>query len=369
MVRHGLVCNPNPVGTSPQHKAGPTAHHSVRRGLDSPGICDQLQFPGAQETQIQRYRDCRGEEGEQELQQGPAGWARCARGWKVMVENKATELLCTAGCRSAPVRSALRTGAVPAPHGSVLSSARPHPAQPAVSHAVTPRLCKLSKRKRTSCWHGCFSPPPTGPSTDPSRAHPSRRSLHAAADSSATAAMPGMRPPPPRCRAAARERHRLGPTAGTADPHPALEQGKLLQEEAVSPESHRCTDAAQPTLCQEPKDSTGLSCALWEGCLLLPCACAAGSPSRSPGSIRHLSGALHRQNRGEHSSLQSLCLSFPLSSPGDALSCTENSWGDAHLRTSEGSEEHPGMDAELPRGRAIPKGNGPTAQSQRGSWI
>ena len=229
----------------------------------------------------------------------------------------------------APPAAALCT-VVPALRGSMLSSARPHPAQPAVSHAVTPRLCKLSKKKRMSCWHGCFSPPPTRPS----RAHSSRRALQAAADSSATAAMPGMRPPPPRCRAAARERHRLGPTAGTTDLTLGWSRESCRKRRLRAPRAIAgCHSTAQPVpraqgLHGAQLFPVGGVSAL---CLLLPCACAAGSPSPSPGSIRHLYGALHRQNRGEHSSLQSPCLSFPFSSPGDALSCTENSWGDAHL--------------------------------------
>lgn len=67
----------------------------------------------------------------------------------------------------APPAAALRTGGVPSPArlSAVISTAAS-----STTHSLAcgdPEALQLSKRKRTSCWHGCFSPPPTGPGTDP----------------------------------------------------------------------------------------------------------------------------------------------------------------------------------------------------------
>lgn len=233
MVRHGPVCTPHPAGTAPQHEAGPIAHRSARRSLDSPGICDQLQFPGAQETQIQQYRDSRGEEGEQELQLGSAGRARCARGWRVMVENEATEHLLH--------RRLLLCAREPSPalHGSVLSSARPHPAQPTVSHAVTPRLCNCQRGRGRAAGTAASHLRPRDPAPTPPRSSlPPGRSRrrgflghrgyarNAAASSQMQSSCPGTASP--------------RPDRGESRAHPGLGQGKGSQEEAESPESHRC---------------------------------------------------------------------------------------------------------------------------------
>lgn len=233
MVRHGPVCTPHPAGTAPQHKAGPIAHSSARRSLDSPGICDQLQFPGAQETQIQQYRDSRGEEGEQELQLGSAGRARCARGWRVMVENEATEHLLH--------RRLLLCAREPSPalHGSVLSSARPHPAQPTVSHAVTPRLCNCQRGRGRAAGTAASHLRPRDPAPTPPRSSlPPGRSRrrgflghrgyarNAAASSQMQSSCPGTASP--------------RPDRGESRAHLGLGQGKGSQEEAESPESHRC---------------------------------------------------------------------------------------------------------------------------------
>lgn len=282
MVRHSPVCTPHPAGTAPQHTAGPIAHSSARRSLDSPGICDQLQFPGAQETQIQQYRDSRGEEGEQELQLGSAGRARRARGWRVMVENEATEhllhrrlLLCA-------------REASPALHGSVLSSARPHPAQPTVSHAVTPRLCNCQRGRGRAAGTAASHLRPRDPAPTPPRSSlPPGRSRrrgflghrgyarNAAASSQMQSSCPGTASP--------------RPDRGESRAHPGLGQGKGSQEEAESPESHRCppghsTAHPVPTArglhgllsCLSPSALCGTP--LWEGCSALcplppPCLC------------------------------------------------------------------------------------------------
>lgn len=280
MVRHSPVCTPHPAGTAPQHTAGPIAHSSARRSLDSPGICDQLQFPGAQETQIQQYRDSRGEEGEQELQLGSAGRARRARGWRVMVENEATEhllhrrlLLCA-------------REASPALHGSVLSSARPHPAQPTVSHAVTPRLCNCQRGRGRAAGTAASHLRPRDPAPTPPRSSlPPGRSRrrgflghrgyarNAAASSQMQSSCPGTASP--------------RPDRGESRAHSGLGQGKGSQEEAESPESHRCphghsTAHPVPTArglhgllsCLSPSALCGTP--LWEGCsalCLLPPPC------------------------------------------------------------------------------------------------
>lgn len=237
-----------------------------------------------------------------------------------MVENEATEhllhrrlLLCA-------------REASPALHGSVLSSARPHPAQPTVSHAVTPRLCNCQRGRGRAAGTAASHLRPRDPAPTPPRSSlPPGRSRrrgflghrgyarNAAASSQMQSSCPGTASP--------------RPDRGESRAHPGLGQGKGSQEEAESPESHRCPpghSTAHPVPTARGLHGAQLSeplSPLWD-----PSVGGVLSTVPAPPPVPVLQG--HQaspqapsdtsmepctdRTEGEHSALQPPCFCFPL---------------------------------------------------------